>query len=280
MEKLLITSSKISERDEDTKEEQQLPRSALKKKKPGRPRKTPAPSSDSDMESNPTPSSFDTFMQMVPPPPPSSSSSAPPPPPTPKKASSSKPAPKEDVSRTTRIRKIKMYFLKKKTREMLYDMEAPDEDWYRKASIKEMDDMLTDISMRLNIHFRDSMVQQVFVLALNGIEKGFQMFAKDVEMKGMAEIAKDPELLKEYCGEENYFEPELSELAAEISDDMIPNAKMRMLFKLATFSMMVYEIRKRQMDFEKKEGMHQQPKRREEQEEQDSDEDDSVINLE
>lgn len=186
---------------------------------------------------------------------------APPPPPRPTRPAD--PKVKTDPKKTAREekdeerrvleRKVRMYAENPRLAKILgKDFVIPENlDRLTDDALKSLYQRIQD---RLNFGFREQYVARLLGFAFMGIEKTFDMVVKDSEMEGLAEAAQDPVNMLE-------FEPELSQLAIEISDDMIPSPKWRLALKIAQFVMAFHEAKKQGKMYEEKKQQQQQQRR-------------------
>lgn len=219
------------------------PKSTSHKK--GRPKKAVPLANDATappepIRRNPTPppppasSPFDSFFQSSTPKPAPPKKSATIADPTAAKALAANREKAEDERRLLE-KKICMYRVNPRMRTMLGDLEIPyDLSGHSMPAIRRL---YQDIQDQLNIHFREQYVEGFFRMGMDGIEKGCEFFMQGVEWKGMAEMACDPEHIET-------FQPELSQIAVELSDSMIPGPKLRLGMKVLQFVKAFYEERK------------------------------------
>lgn len=224
MDEIILRSHRINGNPDkepaDDTEESSNSNSAPPPKR-GRPKKAVTPPATRDPTPEPSPA----------PPPPKTTTFRP----TPASSSGKSKSKADDkgLLRREKERKIRMYNKNPRLRKMLGDMFIPDN--LQRLSDKEIDDLYSEIQDLLNFSFRDTYATGIFNMCFTGVEKACELFVKDVEWKGLAEFAADQENREE-------FEPELSEMAIELSDSLIPSAKWRLLLKIVNFTVAYREL--------------------------------------
>lgn len=91
-----------------------------------------------------------------------------------------------------------------------------------------LEEVYTRIVNALRSTFKRRMVEQGFRAFLTGSEKFMVQFLQYENLAGIADAA--------YENKEDLFEPELSELAIELDNSMVPGPKLRLGLKLVEFA--------------------------------------------
>jgi len=132
-------------------------------------------------------------------------------------------------------RRINMYRITPRLQPLLGEVYIPqDLSNLSHAALKRL---YQEIQDQMNVHFREKYVEGFFKMSMEGIEKGCEFFIKGVEWQGMAEMATSDECIEQ-------FQPELSQIAIELSDNMIPGPKSRLTLKMLQFIKTFYDLHK------------------------------------
>lgn len=131
----------------------------------------------------------------------------------------------KEKRRAQLIKKIRMYKAHRHLREYFMEIDVPLK--LDNLSDADLEGIYASMLMALECNFRETQVRSMFEMVFVGIEKACSMFIHDVEWQGLAEAA---------CENIDSFDPELSQVAVELSDSLIPDPKLRLAFKMFTFA--------------------------------------------
>lgn len=147
--------------------------------------------------------------------------------PKPKKATTTANDP--EATRRAMERKIRQYQMNRVLRSKLDGYEFPDR--LDNLSDKRLEEIVEEIKMQLNMHFRQMYVRSIAGMAFTGVEKACQYFLNDMDYTGMGNAMNHSDM----------FDEELEEISIELSDSVVPNPYLRLVFKAYSFAAMFRE---------------------------------------